>query len=112
MEIFTPRVQLYFFSCFFFSDASAQQPLSVSSANSPLSDILENVSENYGIRFAYDAAAFSDIKASVTLQNVQIEEFLQHLLIHFNVVSKQLDGTWLLLLQYPEIQIQHEEAKP
>jgi ferric enterobactin receptor len=101
-----------FLFLFFFSDASAQQPISVSSANSPLSDILENVSENYGIRFAYDAAAFSDIKASVTLQNVQIEEFLQHLLIHFNVVSKQLDGTWLLLLQYPEIQIQHEEAKP
>ncbi len=95
-----------------FSNGKAQQSISVSASDRPLSDVLQEISNHSSIRFAYDAVSFNSIHATFSFRNVSLEHFLEHLRDHYKVDSKPIDGTWLLMMQKSSGIRKEEDNKP
>ncbi|MFW6309772.1 MAG: carboxypeptidase-like regulatory domain-containing protein [Prolixibacteraceae bacterium] len=70
--------------------------------NEPLSEVLMQVSERYDIKFAYDADSFEQISSSFDLEDSSVDEFLEILKSQYNIKSKNIDGTWVLVATEPE----------
>ncbi len=86
-------------SMLIFIPVKAQQLISVSAEGKPLSDVLQEISDVSGIRFAYDAVSFKEIQVAFSFSQVTAEHFLEYLSDHYRIDSKQVEGTWLLMLQ-------------
>jgi hypothetical protein len=91
---------------------SAQQPLiSYSSAGEPLASVLEEISERYEIKFAFNSNSFQNIQTDFDLTEVSLEEFLNLLESEYFVRSKNIDGTWVLVADLPVVS-KKKEMKP
>ncbi len=110
-KMYLPLTGLIFFMLFF-NQGYSQELISVSSLDRPLPDVLESITANYGTRFAYDSDSFQDIKINVTFEKVPLENFLDHLKENHQIVSKQIDGTWLLILQKSSVKETEVPASP
>jgi hypothetical protein len=79
---------------------TAQEPvISVNASGESLAEILEKTGEDHEIRFAFDPEAFGKTEASFSLENVSLSHFLNFLESRFGVTSKEIDGTWILIMQ-------------
>jgi ferric enterobactin receptor len=88
------------FLLFLFLRGTAQGPvISIKADGESLAEILENVAETHEIRFAFDPETFDKTEASFMLENVLLSQFLSFLESRFGVTSKEIDGTWILIMQ-------------
>jgi len=80
-----------------------QSKISYSSGGNTLSTVLEEISLEFKLKFAYDANTFQKIETNFNLKESTTEQFLQLLETNYSVKSKLIEGTWVLILKKPEI---------
>jgi hypothetical protein len=89
---------------FAFLKAGAQQPvINYTSEGSSLSSVLEEISTQYHLKFAFNSGSFQSIKTNFTLEAVPLDEFLQLLEEEYHIRSKNIDGTWVLVAGLPAV---------
>ncbi len=88
---------VFFFLMLLFNQGKAQQDISEASGDKPLTVLLEDVSQMWGARFAYDADSFKDIKTNFIFKDSTLEQFFKYLKEEHQIDCKQIDGTWLLI---------------
>jgi ferric enterobactin receptor len=96
-KFFRNIVCLFFLLVGTLHSAAQQTGITVIAEKTPLSGVLEELTGNYGIRFAYDADSFQRIEASFTFLDTSLEELLRFLEKDYAVSSRQIDGTWVLV---------------
>jgi ferric enterobactin receptor len=96
-KFFRNSVCLFFLLAGMFNSAAQQPGITVIAEKTPLSKVLEELTGNYGIRFAYDADSFQRIEASFSVADTSLEEILRFLETEYAVSSSQIDGTWVLV---------------
>ncbi|PIF05355.1 MAG: hypothetical protein CSA36_07150 [Draconibacterium sp.] len=74
-----------------------QQQISYSASNKPLSLVLSDISEAYSVKFAFDSDLFQQIETTIVVKNIGILEFLRILEADYSILSRYVDGTWVLL---------------
>jgi len=83
--------------------ATAQNPvITYSVSEKKLSEVLEDISRSHPVKFAFDAQAFSGIRATVDVRQVSVREFLERLSKQFSLDFKLMEGTWILQLKKTE----------
>lgn len=83
--------------------ANAQdKKITVYSLSKPLSMVLAEISEKYEIRFAYDNDKFQQIKARLDLKRVTLEQFMKVIETEYQIRSKKIEGTWVLVIDHSE----------
>jgi len=83
--------------------ASAQkESITVFSEGKRLSEVLEDITERNGIKFAYDAGTFQKIQTQLSVREYSLGEFLKLLEKQYGVSSKLIDGTWILMVRETE----------
>jgi len=91
-------------SFFVLTNTFAQsEVISVYAENEPLSEVLSRISENYKLKFAFDSDSFQEISVTTEVENVSLTDFLQLLNSQYNIKSKLIDGTWVMLETQPEV---------
>lgn len=106
------NILLLFFFLISFAKVSAQQPLiSYTSLGEPLASVLEEISERYEIKFAFNTNSFQNIQTDFDLKEASLEEFLNLLESEYFVRSKNIDGTWVLVADLPVV-AEKKEMKP
>lgn len=91
---------------------AAQQPvISARYENKPLNAVLAELSEKYQVKFAYDADSFQEIEVSFDIQHIPLNDFLQMLKSDYQVKSKFIDGTWVLVAAKPAVS-ERTKSKP
>lgn len=82
-----------------FLRGTAQEPVfNVNANGQSLAEVLERLADDHEIRFAFDPETFGKTEASFSLENVSLSHFLNFLESRFGVTSKEIDGTWILIL--------------
>lgn len=76
----------------------AQNNISVSANNLPLTSILNTVSKEYNVRFAYNEDLFSQIQTTLNLTGVSIDQFLTNLSGKFGLNYKLIGGTYVIYI--------------
>jgi ferric enterobactin receptor len=93
-----------------FQIVNAQQiEITYSSKGFSLNNVLEDLSSDYNLKFAFDADSFQQIKTSFDIKQSSINEFLQLIETKYFIKSKLIDGTWVLILTEPELTKQQPE---
>lgn len=59
--------------------------------------VLDDLSQQYGVKFAYDAAAFEDAHVTFEVHDVTIGEVLRLLSENYPVRFRQVEGTWMVI---------------
>ncbi|WP_372934334.1 TonB-dependent receptor [Mariniphaga sediminis] len=100
LNTFLRHSAAFLFLLLAFWQTRAQYPdITVSSERKPLAGVLEEVTRNYGVKFAYDANSFHDIETRFSFEGIALEEFLRFLEKEYAVSSSLIDGTWVLVIQ-------------
>lgn len=73
-----------------------EQRISVQAENKNLSLVLEELSEAYAIRFAFDADYFSEIKVDLQYDQISLSDFLNELSDKHHLLYEEMDGTYVL----------------
>ena len=98
--------------------AKAQQSkITYSSNGYSLNTVLEELSSEFNLKFAYDSDSFHEIETNFNLKESTTEQFLQLIETNYFVKSKLIEGTWVLILKKPEItneqlELTNEPQKP
>jgi hypothetical protein len=88
---------LFVFYFFSFLNVQAQQTtFSVHTHDQKLSALLEEVTQKYNYKFAFDADSFSTITTTINLENASIDQFLAVLCKQNSLTYKLIDGTYVL----------------
>lgn len=101
---------LLFILISFFETAAQEAQITYSASEKPLDKVLEELSQRYRFRFAYDAARFSQFKVSFTVRNSTWGELTDILKHKYPLRFKYLEGTWIVTL-HPEAK-KPPESKP
>ncbi|HKI89082.1 MAG TPA: TonB-dependent receptor, partial [Draconibacterium sp.] len=84
----------------------AQQVMITYSAKEKrLSEVLEDISAQYPVKFAFDSDSFQKIKASFDIKESSPEQFLALLKNKYFIQSKLIEGTWVLIYNKPQTAI-------
>lgn len=97
-----------------FLKVGAQNPVInyISEGNS-LSSVLEEISNQYELKFAFNSGSFQNIKTNFNLKDATLGEFLQLLEEEYFIRSKNIDGTWVLVADLPVVsEKKKKETKP
>lgn len=80
---------------------AGNQPVNITlkARNQPLSEILEELTGRYGLKFAYDAEAFRKIRITATANNRPVSEVLNLLAREGHVRFRLMEGTWIAVVQ-------------
>ncbi len=70
--------------------------ISVKGNGQTLSDMLETVSKQHHIRFAFDASYFSQLKVNDDFNNKDLSDFLDAVCNKFHLIAEDIDGTIVL----------------
>jgi ferric enterobactin receptor len=73
----------------------AQKSINVDVVNVPLSDVLNNVSENTGIRFAFDDDLISQIDVTFHFDNIPLNRFLRIVSEEYGLSYRAIAGTYV-----------------
>lgn len=76
----------------------AQKKVTVQANNLALSTILNQVSVNYQVRFAFDDDLLSQIETSVNVTNVELETFITDICTTFGLNFRLIAGTYVLFV--------------
>lgn len=77
---------------------AAQQPgIRYTAENKLFTAVLEDISKQYGIRFAYDATAFENAHVSFSVDNVTMESLAKLLSGKYPVRFRKVEGTWMVV---------------
>ena len=92
----------------------AQQVKITYSANQkPLNEVLEEISAQYPVKFAFDSDSFQKIITSIDVKESTPEQLLALLKKKYFIQSKLIEGTWVLVYRKPQIVIASEpETEP
>jgi len=101
---------LLFILISFFETTAQEAQITYSASEKPLDKVLEELSQRYRFRFAYDAARFSQFKVSFTVRNSTWGELTDILKHKYPLRFKYLEGTWIVTL-HPEAK-KPPESKP
>lgn len=81
---------------FWTTKVSAQEKLITYSANNaPLTQVLDDLSEQYGLKFAFDVDAFHNTSATFRFENLSEESVINKLTAEYPVRFRLLEGTWI-----------------
>lgn len=80
------------------NNSFAQKRVTVEVVNLPLSTIMNQVSVNYNIRFAFDEDLLSKIETSLSMNNVALEEFMKHICEQFGLRYRLIAGTYVFFV--------------
>lgn len=80
------------------SHGYAQQKVTVIAENQALNKVLHQVSANYQLRFAFNNDLFSQINANISLKNVGLDEFFNHLHRLYGINSRLIGGTYVFYI--------------
>ena len=80
-----------------------QVKITYSADDRPLSVVLQEISKQYSIKFAFDFESFEKINATFHLKENSLSEFLAILNEEYFVEAKSIDGTWVLVQRKREI---------
>jgi ferric enterobactin receptor len=98
---------------FGFFSVSAQQPdITIFAGNQTLDAVLQEITEKYDVRFAYDSDAFQKIETGFSLNEVPLDQFLQQLRKDYFIRSEKIDGTWVLIPGEPIGEETSPSSKP
>ncbi len=79
---------------------SAQEPqIAVTAVNKPLSEVLAEITDSYGVKFAFDPDSFTKVKTTCSFKEIPLSGFLEYLASTYNVKSDLVDGTWVMVVR-------------
>lgn len=98
---FKNKRTLFVFLCLLLSFIlNAQNPeITYTADNQKLSEVLEEISRIYPVKFAFDAQAFSGVRTTFEAQQVSIRDFLGQLSKQHALAFSLVEGTWILRLE-------------
>ncbi len=73
-----------------------EKMISVHAENKSLGLVLEELSDAYAIRFAFDADYFSEIKVDVQHDQILLSDLLNELSEKYHLLYEEMDGTYVL----------------
>lgn len=76
----------------------AQQKIAVVAENQPLNQVLQQVSQTYHLRFAFNNDLFSQLNASFSFKNISITEFFNELHSRYGINSRLIGGTYVFYI--------------
>jgi ferric enterobactin receptor len=76
----------------------AQQKITVIAENQPLNKLLQQVSSENKIRFAFNNDLFSQINTSLSLKNISLNDFFQELHQWYGINSRLIGGTYVFYI--------------
>lgn len=84
---------------------SIAQPAKITySANDkPLNEVLEEISKQFHVKFAFDSDSFQKIKVSFEVKKSTPEQLLALLKGKYFIQSKLIEGTWVLVSRKPQM---------
>jgi len=82
-----------------------QMKITYSAKEKPLNEVLEEISLQYNIKFAFDADSFHKIKTSFNIEESSVKQFLSLLKEKYSIQSNLIDGTWVLIYREPKIPV-------
>ena len=98
---------------FIFQLSFAQQvKITYSSNEKPLNEVLEDISSQYPVKFAFDSDSFQKIKVSCDVKESTPEQLLTLLKNKYLIHSKLIEGTWVLVYRKPQIVVAPEPEEP
>lgn len=59
---------------------------------------MEKISSEYNLKFAYDSEIFQEIETIFSINEYSVEQFLELLESGYSIKSKNIEGTWVLIL--------------
>ncbi|MBN1927362.1 MAG: TonB-dependent receptor [Prolixibacteraceae bacterium] len=74
----------------------AQEKVTITVSEQPLNTVLNKLSENGKIRFAFDNDYFKGIKVTFSVTDMEIEKFLGFMAREYPMAYKYIGGTWVL----------------
>ncbi len=97
------RLPAIFLFCLFlfssFLSYSQDTGISYSVSGKPLSEVLEDLSRKYMIKFAFDAGAFSRIPVTFSVKNQPVDKVLSLLTRTYSLNFRLLEGTYIVTQQ-------------
>ncbi len=103
-------VILFVFYLLSFLNVQAQKPptFSIHAHDQKLSVLLEDLTNRYHLKFAYDADRFSTLSTTIDLENAGIDQLLTLLCKQHSLGFKLIEGTYVL---YPKPQVQQQQMQ-
>ena len=101
-----PGIKYYFFLFFLFlflEGFSQDKTIRLKVDSGTLSEVLNYISQENNIKFAYDSDFISKIQFPATDTELRLSEFLDVLKEEHHIHSRMIDGTWVLVYVEPEI---------
>ena len=101
----TLQHSLLLFACIFLFQIVQAQEVRITHKSDGLSlnSVLEELTSEYNLKFAFDAETFQKIKTSIDLKESTVNDFLLLIEKEYFVNARLIDGTWVLVLFKPEI---------
>lgn len=89
-----------------------QKPISIRANNETLSSVLERISEEQAIRFAFDASYFSNVRTTLDVHQISVSNFVKLICEKHDLVSEVIDNTIVLYKnQAPKPKAEPERIK-
>lgn len=85
-----------------------QVKITYSSKGKALNEVLEEISSQYNVKFAFDSDSFQKIETSFSLKESSPEQFLNLLKKKYFIQSKLIEGTWVLVYRNLQPGAAHE----
>ncbi|MBN2807081.1 MAG: TonB-dependent receptor plug domain-containing protein [Prolixibacteraceae bacterium] len=76
----------------------AQQKLTVVAENMPLNQLLQQVSSENKLRFAFNNDLFSQINATLSLKDIAVSDFFKELHTRYGINSRLIGGTYVFYI--------------
>lgn len=70
--------------------------ISLNANNESLSAVLEQIGTEQNIQFAFDATYFSQIKVTLQVQHIGVDEFIQRICADYHLLAEKIDNTYVL----------------
>ena len=104
---------LHILFCLFFTvNVIGQEKLiNYSANNAPLSRVLVDLSDQYGLKFAFDADAFQNTSATFRFENLNEEGVIRKLTSEYPVRFRLLEGTWIAIKNEHEPHSKESESE-
>lgn len=80
---------------------SQQKLLDYRCSDKPVADVLDDISKNYQVKFAYDPQEFSKIRITLSLKKSTTDELLKILNDNYSIKSGKVENTWVLVYSPP-----------
>lgn len=88
-------VLLFLLACL--GSAGQSKRVTYSAGNTPFTEVLEDLSRQFGMKFAYDASAFEGAHVTFSVENQTAEQVIKLLGDKYPVRFRKVEGTWMVI---------------